>query len=218
MDKETFSIPLEKNPLIAMKAIPGHFTTSNSHVSHFLDLNDMRSNAIIARDVAEELAVPYLSGTLIETIVCMERTEVVGAYLAEELLEQGILPLENSGDIHVVTPINIANGNLIFQSSTIQWVTNKCILLLVASISSGITVKKALECITFYGGNVVGISALFRSLDEGQVCENQFGKINALFTSEDIPGYKIWNTNDCELCKEGRKLDAIVSSEGYTEL
>ena len=217
MINRAFNVPLEKNPLIKMKVIPGHFTTSSSHVSHFLDFNEMRSNALIARDVAEELAVPFLSGTLIETIVCMERTEVVGAYLAEELLEQGILPLENSGEIHVLTPIHIANGNLIFQGSTIEWVSGKAILLLIASISSGMTVKRALDCISFYGGKTVAISSLFRALGN-DLGEKQEINVNALFTSDYIPGYKIWNTSECELCKKGIKLDAIVSSEGYTEL
>jgi orotate phosphoribosyltransferase len=211
MESNTFSVPLGKNPLIAMKVTPGHFSTNRSHITHFLDLNDMKSNIRIARDAARELAAPYLA-TLIETIVCMEGTEVVGAYLAEELLQEGMAPFNNDGEIHVLTPIRIANGNFIFQGSTVEWISGRHVLLLVPSISSGSTVNRALDCILFYGGVIAGISALFRTLDE------RYGKkINALFTSEDVPGYMVWDTHDCEMCKAGRKLDAMVSSEGYTE-
>ena len=72
---------------------------------------------------------------------------------------------------------------------------------------------RALECMSFYGGKVVGISALFCNI------HGKRGKeINALFTCDDIPNYKIWKPNECEMCKAGKKIDAIVSSEGYTEL
>jgi len=214
MDKKVYSISLEKNPLISMKVIPGHFTTSHSHISHFIDLNVMKSNALIARDIARELATPYMVSTTVDTIVCMEKTEVVGAYLAEEIYQEGMPPFNNSGEIHVVTPINNANGNLLcFQGSAIELIAGKNTVLLVASMSSGQTVKKALDCIAFYGGKVVGISALFLASPEKQERE-----IHALFTSEDIPDYKIMNINECDMCKSGKKLDAIVSSEGYTEI
>jgi len=213
MESRKFSIPLEKNPLIVMHATPGHFTTSNSHVNHFLDLDDMKSNAPIARDVAQELATPYIASTLIETIVCMEGTEVVGAYLAEELIKEGMSLFTNDGNIHVLTPIRTLSGNLMFQKSTQEWIFDKSILLVVASVCGGSTMKRALECMSFYGGKVVGISALFCNITGKRGKE-----INALFTCDDIPSYQVWKPNECELCKAGKKIDAIVSSEGYTEM
>ena len=213
MERKAFRISLEKNPLITMKVIPGHFTTSNAHVSHYIELCDMKSNALIARDVARELAIPYLTTTMVETIVCMERTEVVGAYLAEELLQEGLSVVNSSGEIHVVTPINTNNRTLIFQDSTIDWISNRNILLLVASISSGRTVKSALDCLEYYNGNVVGISSLFLASHEKQV-----KKVHALFTSDDISGYRLRGSGECEMCAAGQKLDAIISSEGYTKI
>ena len=95
MKGRAFNISLEKNSSITMKVIPGHFTTSNAHVNYYLDMSDMKSNALVARDIARELAVPYVTSTPVETIVCMERTDVIGAYLAEELLQEGTAIINN---------------------------------------------------------------------------------------------------------------------------
>ena len=212
MDTNGFEISLAKNPAITVNVIPGHFTTSNVHINYFIDVWELKSNALIAREVARELAIPYLASTLIDTIVCMERTVVIGAYLAEELQREGTAVMNSGGEIHVVSPLSNTNGNLIFQDNAIEWIRNKNILLLVASISSGGTIKSTVECIAYYGGRLAGISSLFFSPEEFEY------DVHALFTSADIPGYRVSNTADCEMCKAGRKLDAIISSEGYTRI
>ena len=210
MEDKTFSVSLAKNPIISIKVIPGHFTTSNAHFSHYLDVSGMKSNALVARDVARELAIPYLTSTLVDTIVCMEKTAVIGAYLAEELLHAGTSVINSGGEIRVVTPIGNVDGKLVFQDNMIEWITNRNIILIVASVSSGRTLNSALECLAYYGGRIAGISALF--LASPDVQEH---KINALFTSEDIPDYIVYSPSLCEMCKAGVKLDAVISSEGY---
>jgi len=213
MENKAFNVSLEKNPSISMKVIPGHFTTSNAHISHYLDVSSLKSNSMIAQDVARELVRPYLSNTLVDTIVCMERTEVIGAYLAEELRRSGVLVLNEGNEIHVVTPISNNIGNLSFQSSMVKHITNRNIILLTASISSGHTLDSALDCIDYYRGRIAGISALFLAsldrLEQG---------VHALFTSMDIPEYKMFSSRKCEMCQSGQPLDALVSTEGYTKI
>ncbi|MDR1566700.1 MAG: hypothetical protein LBS48_05395, partial [Treponema sp.] len=63
----------------------------------------------------------------------MEKTEVIGAYLAEELLQDGTSVMNAGGKIHVVSPIYNTNGNLVFPDNVIEWISNRSILLLVAS-------------------------------------------------------------------------------------
>jgi orotate phosphoribosyltransferase len=211
MESGAFRVSLEKNPLISINVIAGHFATSNIHINHYLDFSTMKSNASIARDVARELAIPYLSSSIVDTIVCMERTTVIGAYLAEELLQYGTSVMNSGGDIYVVRPASNINGKLVFKDNAIELINNRNIILLVSTVASGRTVKDALECLGYYGGKVTGISALFTASDNNQ-------GLHALFTAADIPGYKMFIPGDCELCKAGQKLDAIVNSEGYTKI
>ncbi|MFY9295453.1 MAG: hypothetical protein WAQ88_00510 [Caldicoprobacterales bacterium] len=213
MEDRAFSISLTKNPSISMNVIPGHFTTSHFHTNYYLDLDNLKTNVSIARDVAVELALPYLTTTLVDTIVCMEGTEVIGAYMAEELLKEGVSVLNTEREIHVVTPISNVNRKLIFQSNKQKLISNRNIIVLVSSISSGITLNGALECLSYYGGRVVGLSTLFNA---GYIKHDQ--EIHSMFTSKDIPNYQLVSPSECPMCQEGRKLDAIIVHDGYIKM
>ena len=147
MENKAYNISLAKNPIITIRVIPGHFTTSTRHVNYYLDVSELKTNALVARDVARELAIPYLSSALVDTIVCMERTEVIAAFLAQELLQPGTAVMNSGGEIHVVTPVNNASGKMIFQDSVVDWITNKNVLLLDASVSSARAIHIGMDCI-----------------------------------------------------------------------
>lgn len=207
------SVSLSKNPLISIRLIPGHFATSSAHCNHYLDVSGLRTSALKAKDVAQELAMPYLTGSLVDTIVCMENTEVLGAFIAEELMCEGTSVVNSGREIHVITPMQNVNGKLTFQDNMQPIIRDRNIILLVASISSGRTLNAAIECLDYYGGKLIGISALFCSSPE------KFNhKINAVFTNEDITDYQYYAPSECDLCAKGIKLDAIISSAGYTKL
>jgi len=213
MESNAIRVSLAKNPKIAIRIHTGHFSTSNAHSNHYLDYCELKCNASVARDVAKELAIPYLSSTVIDTIVCIEKTSVIAAYLAEELLQDGTSSINSDGLIHVVSPITSSYGNWVFPSNRAEWINGKNILLLVATISSGRTLNSMLECISYYGGNLVGISTLY--LASPDMCQLM---VNPLFTSKDIPGYQLYAPGDCQMCKDGQKIDALISSEGYTRI
>lgn len=213
MKNRAFTIPLAKNPVINMNVIPGHFATSHFHISHYLDLDNLKTDARVARDVAIELALPYRTTTLVDTIVCIERTEVIGAYMAEELLQEGTSVINSDNEIHVITPISNVDRKLMFQSNMREHIYNKNILLLVSTVSSGTTVNSALECLSYYGANVVGISTLFSANPEKYSFE-----LNSMFTNDDISDYKLYNPSECPMCSEGNKLDAIIIHDGYTKI
>jgi len=218
MESKAFYISLAKNPNIAIKIIPGHFSTINAHSNNYLDFSELKCNASVARDVAREMAIPYLSSTVIDTIVCMEKTSVIGAFMAEDLLQEGTSVMNAGGRIHVVSPFNNAHGNWVFPSNRTDWIKGKNILLLTATISSGKALNSIMECISYYRGKLTGISALYMASPE--ILNQRFSQydINTLFTSEDIPGYQIFNPGECEMCRNGQNIDAIISSEGYTKI
>lgn len=213
MKYRAFTVNLAKNPVINMNVIPGHFATNHFHISHYLDLDNLKTNVSLARDVAMELALPYLTTTLVDTIVCMEGTEVIGAYLAEELIKEGTSVINSGKEIHVITPISNIDRKLMFQNNMQELIYNKNTILLVSSVSSGLTVENALECLSYYGGRVVGISALFNAYPEKTQNE-----IHSMFTSEDISDYKVYKPDECVMCQEGLKLDAIIIHDGYTKI
>lgn len=213
MISNAYSVSLSKNPLISIRLIPGHFATNSAHCNYFLDVSDLKTNALKAKDVAQELALPYLTRSLVDTIVCMENTEVLGAFIAEELMREGTSIVNSGKEIRVITPLQNVNGKLTFHDNMQEVIRNQNIILLVASISSGRTINAAIECLDYYGGKLIGISALFCSNPE------KFEQgINAVFTSEDITNYQFYRPSECDLCAKGSRLDAIISSDGYTRL
>jgi len=213
MENKAFNVSLKKNPRITMKVIPGHFTASSTHTSHYLDLSALKSNAAIAQDVARELAIPYLSSTTVDAIVCIGRTEVIGAYLAQELTQSGINVVNQNAEIYIMTPLVNDVGTLSFQSSMVKQIINKNVILLTTWALSGHTLDRLFNVMSFYGAKIAGISSLFvvnpDSLEQDA---------HALFTSDDIEGYKLYSPRNCEMCKNGQRLDALISSEGYTKI
>ena len=213
MDEKTFEISLYKNPRIKMQATEGHFSTNLHHTNYYLDVSTLKSNARLAKEVAKELAVPYISSAIVETIVCMENTKVIGAFLAQELLQEGTAVMNSGGEINVVTPINSTDGKLIFYDNELEWIEDRHIILLTAQVISGRILTNAMECISYYKGLIDGISTLFLY---PEVLTHL--KINTIFTPDDIEGYSVFTTGECEMCKSGCKLDAIISSDGYMKI
>ena len=102
--------------------------------------------------------------------------------MADELRKSGTSVINSGKDIHVVTPLNNIHRKLMFQDNVKEMVFNQNVLLLISSISTGITVNGILELLSYYGAGLHGFplySMLIRKLTQ---------KIHSLFTSEDIPG------------------------------
>ena len=213
MQSRFFKIESQKNPLITIQVAAGHFATGSSHISHYIDISELKSSSTAAKNAARELAIPYLSNSIVDVIVCMEGTEIIAAYLADELLQPGSTVMNEGSEIYVVTPINSSTGHFIFHQNVQEKIFNKNIVLMVASVSTGKTVNRAVECLAYYGGNLTGISAVFSA-----VSELEGWQVHSLFTCGDIPEYKLYGTSQCEMCQKGRKLDAIIDSEGYTKI
>lgn len=97
----------------------------------------------MAKSAAAELAKPYLTTTPIDTIICLEGTEMIGAFLANELAQPGTCILNGGNDISVITPETNANNQMIFRDNTQKMVWGKNILLLLSSVSTGKTINRS---------------------------------------------------------------------------
>ena len=198
---------------VALRVIPGHFATPNSHVNYYMDMAAIKSRMTEARAAARALSEAYYSSHPVDTIVCMDGTEVIGAYLAEEMTSVGVISMNRHKSIYVLTPEYNSSGQMIFRNNLQEWIKDKNVLLLLASATTGKTVAQAVETLKYYGATIVGISALF------SVATKIAGlPVHSLFTPADLPDYTAYNHDDCLLCKKGKRVDALCNGYGYTPL
>ena len=116
MESRAFVIKSESNPRIRIEAVPGHFVTSHSHINYCLNITQVKHEHAMARDAAAQLAAPYLQFEIIDTIVCMEGSEILGAFLARELTKSGMRSINQGSSLFVISPEYDANGQMFFLS------------------------------------------------------------------------------------------------------
>ncbi len=212
MENRKIEVTAKSNKNVKLGLIPGHFATNHSHVNYFVDMTTIKTQYRAARETARELAKAYAHSNQIDAIICLEGTEMIGAFLARDLCEHGS-GMNGGRDIAVITPETNMNNQMIFRDNIQKKIYNKEILLLMASVSTGKTINRSIDCLQYYSGNLVGISAIFSAIDTyGDI------KVNAAFTSKDMPEYISAAPAECALCKSGKKVDAIVNSFGYSKI
>jgi orotate phosphoribosyltransferase len=167
----------------------------------------------MAREAAITLAQRYSYDKIVDTVVCMDGSEVIGAFLARQLASNNRFNLNSDKNIDVITPEYDSNGQLIFRSNLTPMVNGKDILLLISTVNSGITVGRVLDCVRYYGGTVQGIAAIFSTQEEVAGIP-----VFSLYTQEDIPGYFTSESKECPMCKAGQRIDALSNSYGFSPL
>lgn len=209
MEDKVIFIP-SSSRRFSLRAERGHFATNHSHVNYYLDMTDIKSNQRVAEEVAEVLARQYTASTEVDTIVCLDGTEIIGAFLAQELAKGGSRGLNQGETIYVLTPELNALGQMMFRDNVRPVIKDKNIILLMASVTTGVTVQKGAECISYYGGNLRGASAIFSARNRIDDVE-----VHSLFHVNDLPGYESRSSGQCSMCSRGEKLDAIINGFGY---
>lgn len=200
--------------IVPIKAIPGHFATSHSHVNYFVDLTQLKMEHNAAMECAQVLANQYASSmTPIETIVCLDDTTVIGAYLAKAICDANHINHSIKFTVNVIHPECDSSGQIFFRENVEPMIRGKKVLLLVASVSTGITIRRGIECMRYYGGELQGVAALF-----GPVDQMDGVPVTTIFRPEDIPGYASYSRKTCPYCKQGEPVEALVNSFGYSKL
>lgn len=213
MEGRSIKIHSPESKKVKLKVIPGHFATCNSHVNLYIDLTTTKTRMNEASETARVMAMQYLNNVVIDTIVCLDNCDVIGAFLAQELTNAGIRSMNAHQTMYIISPEFNTNGQMIFRDCNQSAVYNKKVLLLVASATTGNTIRRSLDCIRYYGGIVNGISAIFSAVDEVEGM-----KVNTIFREKDLPSYKSYSINECPLCRSGHRLEGIVNGYGYMRL
>ena len=196
---------------LVLRVAKGHFATSHSHINYYIDIAKQKSRLSEAKAVAKQLARSYASNTAVDTILCLEGMTLIGACLAEELTREGYQSINEHQDIFVVEPEYNSNNQIIFRDNIQPIITNKRVLVLMASVTTGRTADRSLEAVGYYGGTVVGVASMYSAVDSiGQVA------VKSIYSLDDLPDYESYNYKDCPMCKAGRKIDALVNSFGYS--
>ena len=198
-----------KNKKVQIGVIPGHYATNHSHVNYYVDMTSIKTSTKMAREAAQELGSTYVN-THIDTIICLEGTEILGAFLAEYLSQAGI---NNGEDINLITPELNAVNQMIFRDNTQKKIWGKQVLLLISSASTGKSIGRAVDCLQYYSGKLAAIGAIFSAIDKYEDME-----VHSLFTDKDLPNYETFPAAECPMCKNGRKIDALINSFGYSKL
>ena len=68
----------KESNMLALHAIPGHFATSHSHINYYVDVTSVKTRAGEAKEAAKVLYSRMPKTEYVDTIVCMDGTEVIG--------------------------------------------------------------------------------------------------------------------------------------------
>lgn len=202
-----------KRQNLFLRLSKGHFATSHSHINYYIDVTTQKTRLSEAKAVAEELVSYYQANTIVDTILCLDGTEVIGACLAQALTEGGFVNMNAHRTIYVVTPEHTTGSQLLFRDNLVPMIEGKHVLILAASVTTGYTAQAAIEAINYYGGYVSGVAAIFASVKE-------IGgyPVRATFELSDLPDYASHPSSECPLCKQKVPVDALVNSYGYSKL
>jgi len=212
MEPKFFKLPVCVGD-VTLNVAKGHFATSHSHINYFIDVTSQKASLNEATAVAQQLAQRHLSGVMIDTILCLDGTRVIGTCLARQLTQSGYRSINQGRDIYILRAEMDGNAQIIFRDNAKFMIEGKNVLILMASLTTGKTAARSMESIRYYGGRVAGIAAIYSSLKETDGVS-----ISALFDLSDLPDYADYEPHDCPLCKQGIPMDAVVNSFGYSKL
>ena len=209
---EITNLPVRRGN-VPLRYAKGHFATNHSHINYYIDITFQKTRLSEAKASAYELVSHFINNTPVDTILCLDGTAVLGAFVAEELTKSGFCTMNQHQTIYVLEPEYNANSQIIFRENMIPMIRGKHVLILMASVTTGFTAKRSIEAIGYYGGRVAGVAAIYRAVDEVEGYP-----VRSVYSVSDLPDYASFDYRECPYCKQGQKIDALVNSFGYSKL
>ena len=201
----------QKHNNFPLRLAKGHFATSHSHLNYYIDFTMSKHRLSEARAGAHILCSKMSSYQIIDTILCLDGTETLGACMASELTRAGYVNMNAHQTIYVISPEYTSGSQIIFRDNIAPMVVGKHVLVLAASVATGYTAKSAIEAIQYYNGIPVGVCSIFARTEE---CEGL--PVYSVYNTNDIPDYESHSPRECPLCKSGVKIDGLVNSHGIS--
>lgn len=199
---------------VTLKVAAGHFVTAHSHTNYYINVSSQKIKLREANAVAKAMAKDYVNTTMVDTIVCLDNMQVIGACLASELTKDGLRSINADQNICILTPEMNSRSQLYFRENLQPAIRGKHVLILMASVATGMTVTKSMECVQYYGGIIAGVSSIYSAADRAA----DGTPIHALYRLADLPDYACYPTHDCPMCRRGERIDALITGNGYSSL
>lgn len=197
-----------------LRVARGHFATSNVHSNYYIDVAAQKSRLSEAKAIAHELCKNHrYSNSIVDTILCLDGMEVVSTCVADELTKNDFVNINAHQTIYIVTPEIVNGSQIIFRDNIVPMIKGKHVLITAVSVASGNTARSAVEAIKYYGGEVVGVASIFATSEK---CEGY--EVNSVFNPKDLPDYFSGPAHECPLCKEGKRIDALINCHGFSKL
>ena len=200
-----------KGKNLFLRVTKGHFMKTNGHMNYYIDVTMQKTRLSEARAVAEELVSYYNNSAVIDTILCLDEMQVIATCMAERLTGAGFMNLNAHQTIYILTPEKVAAGRFIFREECTSMISGKNVLVLTSSVATGRTTSVAMDAVRYYGGNVVGLASIYSAVSE---CNGV--PVHSAFDANDLDGYYCVAPHECPLCKEGRNIDGVVNSYGFS--
>lgn len=210
---KTFKYETKRNNLF-LRVCKGHFATNDRHSNYYIDVVAQKARLSEAKAVAEELSSYYYHSTIVDTILCLDGTEVIGACLADQLTKADFVSMNAHKSIYVVSPEITNSSQILFRDNIVPMISGKSVMLLAVSYSSGRSVEAAIDAVKYYGGTVAGVSAIFSTAEKSR----DGNPIYSCFNPDFLGDYQHFNPQECPMCKAGQKLDALINGFGYSLL
>ena len=74
-----------KHGKVPLRVAHGHFATNHSHINYYIDITYQKTRLSEAKDTARELVSHFINNTPVDTIICLDGTQVIGTCLADAL-------------------------------------------------------------------------------------------------------------------------------------
>lgn len=212
MENRIVKFKSKESSSLNLHAIPGHFATSHSHINYYVDVTSIKTRASEAKEAAKVLYSKIPRNGYIDTIVCMDGTEMIGAFLSQQIENAGIMSINKHETLYVVSP-EINNSQMLFRDNNKGAIEGKHVVLLLATTTTGETIRRAMECISYYGGTITCVASIFSTIDEVDGT-----KVEKLFDDDDVVNYQAYPVTECPFCKKGLPIEAMVNGFGYSKL